>query len=327
MNKIILKEFKKGDLYLHTIGDCFDKLKEIMNAALERDVFIRGKCPYYHITSRNVAGWGGIDQPPTNARIIPVIDFHDLLFGDLRALLQTGKITLDYMDKGKDTNDNLCKLRAILSDVFPGSRMPDGNSIYYRASNSPNAWATLSPGKSYVMTVEDFYESTYKPIPGKGIKKLIGYKLSGIVSAKDAAHFLDCSDEVHNGLFFSNADFGGKALTKAEKTKVLDIWFTPVYEEILTHLKVVLSDGSAVKVTKDGIEYDIQFTDVKLPIEFIKAILKPIPLPTLPNWNINSTGFSIGCKESPKFYTRDDAEKVIEAHNTLTRFFDMSARY
>jgi len=62
------------------------------------------------------------------------------------------------------------------------------------------------------------------------MKKIIGYKLNGTVSAADAGKFFGIDSYIYdNGCFLVSNDI--VSIDKAQDAKVLDIWFDAVYED------------------------------------------------------------------------------------------------
>ena len=76
------------------------------------------------------------------------------------------------------------------------------------------------------------------------MKKIIGYKLNGTVSAADAGKFFNIASYTYdNGCFLVSNDI--VSIDKAQDAKVLDIWFDAVYED---EYKV----GDYIYVLQDG---------------------------------------------------------------------------
>lgn len=99
-------------------------------------------------------------------------------------------------------------------------------------------------------STEDRTEITFEQfqthILKQNMKKIIGYKLSGVATAQEVARLLNCDDYIDNqGLFFTAAQAVSPSGQKAKDLKVFDIWFTPVYEDD----KVMIGTYEA---TKDG---------------------------------------------------------------------------
>lgn len=78
--------------------------------------------------------------------------------------------------------------------------------------------------------------------------KLVGYKLSGKVSAQEVGRILSVDNKVYSdGRFFIESQLECSAIEKAKNMGVLDIWFIPVYDEDL-----VFKPGDFIYIENTG---------------------------------------------------------------------------
>ena len=78
--------------------------------------------------------------------------------------------------------------------------------------------------------------------------KLVGYKLSGKVSAQEVGRILNVDSKLYSdGRFFIESQLGCSAIEKAKNMGVLDIWFIPVYDEDL-----VFKPGDFIYIENTG---------------------------------------------------------------------------
>lgn len=77
------------------------------------------------------------------------------------------------------------------------------------------------------LSLEEFIKLTTKKEDMS--KKIIGYKLNGVVSAEVAGKALGCGYNCENGMFLTYNH--AILIARASKMKVLDLWFDAVYED------------------------------------------------------------------------------------------------
>jgi len=217
--------------------------------------------------------------------------------------LKNGAVALELTKECK-----VEQLREILKDVFTTENPPDGYyKFYYVAKSDKDLWIcnTELPDRiKHSVTVTEFYKQNYIPKE----KKLKGYKLNGVASARQVAHLLNFgAHEDKEGIFL----WPNNPLTikEAKRLGILDLWFTPVYEEEKpTEIEIKLASGESVKVTKNWVKYP----DYKILINTIKEISASISY-----LESRVRGVVIGNSNISKYFTIKDIERVIEVHKTL----------
>jgi hypothetical protein len=81
-------------------------------------------------------------------------------------------------------------------------------------------------------------------------RKLIGYKLSGKVSAEEIARILYCSVDLYeHDLFFGQQHLDSLVFKKVKELGVLDIWFIPVFED---EIEIKFKEGDFIHISDDG---------------------------------------------------------------------------
>lgn len=234
--------------------------------------------------------------------------------------LQQRKVSLHLTNK-----DSLNTLNIILNKVFYKSKPAEGTSYYYNAHpNNNKNWecSDIKPPLN-IVTVDKFYHDNFTTHTQQSINsnplpehKILGYKLNGIATPKNVAALLECglnigTDTPVMDLYFNKSSWNKKYKEKAELLGILDIWFTPVYEE--EKIEILCENGQSIMVSKET----ITFEDVELHIEFINQLLKPTKLPGMNSYSYKTESWWIGCVVTPKLFTRTDARNVLKAHTKL----------
>lgn len=124
-------------------------------------------------------------------------------------------------------------------------------------------WIQFIPAKDMKFEDGDLNKNT------KMEKKLIGYKLNGVVTAEQAGNLLRCSKEEKDGLFFWDIELHKPIIEKVKKLGILDIWFEPVYRE---ELYVTISGYDAEIIDKDLIKFGCQ-TITKEDAKLVKLLI------------------------------------------------------
>lgn len=211
------------------------------------------------------------------------------------------KISLKYEDKPGD----LEKLRKIMNTIYPDRITPKGKSMYYYSLRQHTDWMSndIPPSETHVVKVEDFYNMIFSP------KKLIGYKLNGLVSAYQVAELLDCGSNDKDGLFFWDLHhpYTQNVIDKARKLGILDLWFDKVYEEEKKEKIFKLGSGKEVLITKEKFMCD----DIFISTQTMKHLLNSLAYIGI--YKVISTAFKIGCVE----FTREELEQALEIQKSL----------
>jgi len=80
-------------------------------------------------------------------------------------------------------------------------------------------------------------------------KKLIGYKLNSKASANQVANVLGCANTVYSdGRFFLEYHLTGYTLEQAKSLGILDLWFEPVYEDLLESMVKEFTAKTGIEV-------------------------------------------------------------------------------
>ena len=160
--------------------------------------------------------------------------------------------------------------RATLEEYWrklPNVDTTQGFKNWLLSDSYDNTYQHWGTGDSYTeITFEQFQTHILKQ---NNMKKIIGYKLSGVATTQEVARLLDCDDDIDsNGLFFNARQAASSTGQRARDLKVFDIWFIPVYEDD------IITIGSYV-AKKDGFNVSVGCQNYnKEQLEVIQGLLK-----------------------------------------------------
>lgn len=148
-------------------------------------------------------------------------------------------------------------------------------------------------------------------------KKLIGYKLNGVATAQQVATLAECDPKIYsNGCFliypdhFDTTGSGYGVGTRLEKLGILDIWFTPVYEE---ETKTIISGDQRIYVEIIP-GRSICALGTILDIKFLEEINVDMNHYIADNnntkWAVSYPSVKIGCST----FTSEEINKIIEVY-------------
>jgi len=204
----------------------------------------------------------------------------------------------------------------------------DGGATYYGVKNnySYNNFSHEGPfGK--LLTLEEFelifLDKKIEEVKtdNKDMKKLIGYKLNGKVTAQQVADLINCSPDVYsNGCFLlypTHFDVGGfngickGAGNKLKELGVLDTWFTPVYEE---STKTIISGDQRIEIKiTPGSKIEAAGREVKIALlkEIHEDMVDNIFHENTTDWEIKFPAVKIGCST----FSYQEIKQIIDIYN------------
>ena len=150
-------------------------------------------------------------------------------------------------------------------------------------------------------------------------KKIIGYKLNGKVTAKEAAEFLECSKNLNeNGCFFWKSHFDSTSFFKAKRTGVLDLWFEPVYKQEKQIIQMYSSNNGMFEIeVVDGKAY-YRPENKELPKKWIKDIINSYDDILIQQrngvnpYNVKIAGLHVGCYQNCKKQDWENVYKLLK---------------
>lgn len=200
----------------------------------------------------------------------------------------------------------------------------DGSAYYYGVRNNNGKYHLKSEGLfGKLLTLEEF-ELIFldkKPEEMKQEnKKLIGYKLNGTVTAQQVADLIQCSPDIYtNGCFLlypTHFDVGRVCNVKGAGNKlkelgVLDLWFTPVYEE---EIKTITSGSKRIEIKIiPGKSIEAQGKTIKIELlkEIYEDMVDNVFYENNTGWEISFPSVKIGCST----FTAQEISQIISTYN------------
>jgi len=200
----------------------------------------------------------------------------------------------------------------------------DGSATYYGVKDNDSTFTSTGSGPfGKLLTLEEF-ELIFldkKPEDMKQEnKKLIGYKLNGTVTAQQVADLIQCSPDIYkNGCFLLYPiHFDGGSIcsvkgagNKLKELGVLDLWFTPVYEE---ETKTITSGSERIEVKiTPGISIEAQGKTIKIELlkEIYEDMVDNVFHENNTGWGIKFPSVKIGCST----FSAQEISQIISIYN------------
>jgi hypothetical protein len=226
--------------------------------------------------------------------------------------LETRNDLVIYIDN-REEYDKLSKLTTKLVAWYHKRCYSLFNKTYCHLSTKEDAGWYKENWNSKIITINQI-----KELNNMENKKIIGYKLIK-PEYKEAALAIvkRLSDDSWENWDSTLKKYGVNFYCPSnhekwlKEAKVLDIWFTPVFEpEKPKEVIVELSNGKSVTVKKEYVLAEAK----KIDIKYIKSLHCNTNTFGDTGWSIQYNTFDIGCYKN---LTRNDLNLIIEAYNKL----------